>query len=140
MENITNFIFIIILLICTFTIIFKLNKNEIKINNKTTDMFMYELDRMILYHTVYNIDVMFGASFSNNKGITTDIDNDELMDTVVSIEKEIISNMGDNMKTYLYTVFGEEWIYKYINIQTLSLALNYTKISINSLTRKIFNQ
>ena len=48
--------------------------------------------------------------------------------------------MGDNMKTYLYTVFGKEWIYKYINIQTLSLALNYTKISINSLTRKIFNQ
>lgn len=112
--------------------------SNINVNSDITNMFMSELDKMILYNTVYNIDVMFGENFSNRKAVTADIENDELINAVDTIEKDIISNMGDTMKEYLYTVFGRDWIYRYINIQTLSLSLNYTRLNINQLTKKLF--
>lgn len=111
---------------------------NINVNSDITNMFMSELDKMILYNTVYNIDVMFGENFSNRKAVTADIENDELINAVDTIEKDIINNMGDTMKEYLYTVFGRDWIYRYINIQTLSLSLNYTRLNINQLTKKLF--
>ena len=113
-------------------------KPVINVSSDITNMFMSELDKIILYNTVYNIDVMFGENFSNKKAVTADIENDDLINAVDTIEKDIINNMGDTMKEYLYTVFGRDWIYRYINIQTLSLSLNYTKLNINQLTRKLF--
>lgn len=113
-------------------------KPVINVSSDITNMFMSELDKIILYNTVYNIDVMFGENFSNKKAVTADIENDELINAVDIIEKDIISNMGDTMKEYLYTVFGRDWIYRYINIQTLSLSLNYTRLNINQLTKKLF--
>lgn len=112
--------------------------SNINVNSDITNMFMSELDKMILYNTVYNIDVMFGENFSNRKAVTADIENDDLINAVDTIEKDIINNMGDTMKEYLYTVFGRDWIYRYINIQTLSLSLNYTRLNINQLTKKLF--
>lgn len=111
---------------------------NINVNSDITNMFMSELDKMILYNTVYNIDVMFGENFSNRKAVTADIENDDLINAVDTIEKDIINNMGYTMKEYLYTVFGRDWIYRYINIQTLSLSLNYTRLNINQLTKKLF--
>ena len=113
-------------------------KPVINVSSDMTNMFMTELDKIILYNTVYNIDVMFGENFSNKKAVTADIENDDLINAVDAIEKDIINNMGDTMKEYLYTVFGRDWIYRYINIQTLSLSLNYTRLNINQLTRKLF--
>ena len=113
-------------------------KPIINVSSDITNMFMSELDKMILYNTVYNIDVMFGENFSNRKAVTADIENDDLINAIDTIEKDIINNMGDTMKEYLYTVFGRDWIYRYINIQTLSLSLNYTKLNINQLTKKLF--
>lgn len=113
-------------------------KPIINVSSDTTNMFMSELDKIILYNTVYNIDVMFGDNFSNKKAVTADIENDDLINAVDIIEKDIINNMGDTMKEYLYNVFGRDWIYRYINIQTLSLSLNYTRLNINQLTRKLF--
>lgn len=113
-------------------------RSSINISSDITNMFMSELDKMILYNTVYNIDVMFGENFSNRKAVTADIENDDLINAIDTIEKDIINNMGDTMKEYLYTVFGRDWIYRYINIQTLSLSLNYTKLNINQLTKKLF--
>ena len=113
-------------------------KPVINVSSDITNMFMSELDKIILYNTVYNIDVMFGENFSNKKAVTADIENDDLINAVDTIEKDIINNMGDTMKEYLYTVFGRDWIYRYINIQTLSLSLNYTRLNINQLTRKLF--
>ena len=113
-------------------------KPVINVSSDMTNMFMTELDKIILYNTVYNIDVMFGENFSNKKAVTADIENDDLINAVDTIEKDIINNMGDTMKEYLYNVFGRDWIYKYINIQTLSLSLNYTRLNINQLTRKLF--
>lgn len=113
-------------------------KPVINVSSDITNMFMSELDKIILYNTVYNIDVMFGENFSNKKAVTADIENDELINAIDIIEKDIISNMGDTMKEYLYTVFGRDWIYRYINIQTLSLSLNYTRLNINQLTKKLF--
>ena len=113
-------------------------KPVINVSSDITNMFMSELDKIILYNTVYNIDVMFGENFSNKKAVTADIENDELINAVDIIEKDIISNMGDTMKEYLYTVFGRDWIYRYINIQTLSLSLNYTRLNLNQLTKKLF--
>lgn len=113
-------------------------KPIINVSSDITNMFMSELDKIILYNTVYNIDVMFGENFSNKKAVTADIENDDLINAVDAIEKDIINNMGDTMKEYLYNVFGRDWIYKYINIQTLSLSLNYTRLNINQLTRKLF--
>ena len=113
-------------------------KPIINVSSDITNMFMSELDKIILYNTVYNIDVMFGENFSNKKAVTADIENDDLINAVDTIEKDIINNMGDTMKEYLYNVFGRDWIYRYINIQTLSLSLNYTRLNINQLTRKLF--
>ena len=113
-------------------------KPVINVSSDITNMFMSELDKMILYNTVYNIDVMFGENFSNRKAVTADIENDDLINAIDIIKKDIINNMGDTMKEYLYTVFGRDWIYRYINIQTLSLSLNYTKLNINQLTKKLF--
>lgn len=113
-------------------------KPIINVSSDITNMFMSELDKIILYNTVYNIDVMFGENFSNKKAVTADIENDDLINAVDAIEKDIINNMGDTMKEYLYNVFGRDWIYKYINIQTLSLSLNYTRLNINQLTKKLF--
>lgn len=113
-------------------------KPVINVSSDITNMFMSELDKIILYNTVYNIDVMFGENFSNKKAVTADIENDDLINAVDIIEKDIINNMGDTMKEYLYNVFGRDWIYRYINIQTLSLSLNYTRLNINQLTRKLF--
>ena len=113
-------------------------KPVINVSSDITNMFMSELDKIILYNTVYNIDVMFGENFSNKKAVTADIENDDLINAVDTIEKDIINNMGDTMKEYLYNVFGRDWIYRYINIQTLSLSLNYTRLNINQLTRKLF--
>lgn len=113
-------------------------KPIINVSSDITNMFISELDKIILYNTVYNIDVMFGENFSNKKAVTADIENDDLINAVDAIEKDIINNMGDTMKEYLYNVFGRDWIYRYINIQTLSLSLNYTRLNINQLTRKLF--
>lgn len=113
-------------------------KPVINVSSDITNMFISELDKIILYNTVYNIDVMFGENFSNKKAVTADIENDDLINAVDAIEKDIINNMGDTMKEYLYNVFGRDWIYRYINIQTLSLSLNYTRLNINQLTRKLF--
>ena len=115
-----------------------ITKPIINVSSDITNMFMSELDKIILYNTVYNIDVMFGENFSNKKAVTADIENDDLINAVDAIEKDIINNMGDTMKEYLYNVFGRDWIYRYINIQTLSLSLNYTRLNINQLTRKLF--
>lgn len=117
-----------------------IQKKSINISPDITNMYLTELDKMILYHTIYNIDVTFGENFTNRKTITGDIENSEILSSVEIIEKDIIKNMGLNMKLYLYEVFGDAWIYKYINIQTLSLVVNYTKININSLTYSLFNK
>lgn len=137
-------IIIILLMVIAITfvenILLKNNKtkNYITINSDTTNMFINELDKIILYNTVYNIDVMFGNNFSNKKAVTADIENEDLIDAVNKIEENVINDMGDTMKEYLYNIFGKDWIYRYINIQTLSLSLNYTKLNINQLTRNLF--
>lgn len=114
------------------------NKIHININDKNTKMFKNELDRMILYHTIYQIDVTFGNTFRDRKAVSPDIENSDISDAVDTIKKYVMEDMSDLMKEYLYTVFGKQWIYDYINIQTLSLALNYTRISVMSLTKNLF--
>ena len=101
-------------------------------------MFLKELDRMILYNSIYQIDVTFGKNFSERKGVSPEIENDEIYNAAISIQKSIIESMSPLMKSYLYTTFGEEWIYNYINIQTTSIVLNYTQFNIKSLTETLF--
>lgn len=119
----------------------KWNENKkptISITSDNTKMYKEELDRMILYQTVYQIDIAFGDTFRDRKAVTADVDTGDIYDAVKEIGPAVISNMSDMMKEYLYTVFGKEWIFNYVNIQTLSLALNYTRFNINSLTRNLF--
>lgn len=113
-------------------------KNDLQITNENTEMFLKELDRMILYNSIYQIDVTFGKNFSERKGVSPEIENDEIYNAAISIQKAIIESMSPLMKSYLYTTFGEEWIYNYINIQTTSIVLNYTQFNIKSLTETLF--
>lgn len=121
--------------------VIKWNENKkltIIITSDNTKVYKEELDKMILYQTVYQIDILFGDTFRDRKAVTADVDNDDIYEAVNQIGPNVISNMSDMMKEYLYTVFGKEWIFNYINIQSLSLALNYTRFNINSLTKNLF--
>ena len=113
-------------------------KMILDINPANSEMFLKELDKMILYQTVYEIDSKFGDRFRDIKGVDADIDNDDIYQATLIIGTKITDQMSDIMKDYLYNVFGKEWIIDYINIQTLSMALNYAQLNINMLTKSLF--
>ena len=113
-------------------------KMTLDINPANSEMFLKELDKMILYQTVYEIDSKFGDRFRDIKGVDADIDNDDIYQATLIIGTKITDQMSDIMKDYLYNVFGKEWIIDYINIQTLSMALNYAQLNINMLTKSLF--
>ena len=46
--------------------------------------------------------------------------------------------MSSTMRNYLYDTFGKDWINQYVNIQVLSIGLNYTDYTIRSLTKIMF--
>lgn len=116
----------------------KPEKIILDINPANSEMFLKELDKMILYQTVYEIDSKFGDRFRDIKGVDADIDNDDIYQATLIIGTKITDQMSDIMKDYLYNVFGKEWIIDYINIQTLSMALNYAQLNINMLTKSLF--
>lgn len=125
--------------IIVFNIFFR-PKQTTKFNiiPELSDMYLKELDKMILYNTVYSTDVEFGNTFRDTRSVTPNVENDELYKVLEDTMVNILDSMSDTMRTYLYEAFGKEWINNYINIQVLSIGLNYTDYTIRSLTKIMF--
>lgn len=108
--------------------------NKYRLDKFTTKFYTNQLDDIISYKTTYYIDNAFGKSFAMNKGVNNDISNDEITNQLGIIIADIINTLSPDTKKYLTKLYGSVWLADYIKIQTLSLLLNYTKITINDLT------
>lgn len=107
--------------------------NTNKISKEITNVYFNQLDKMIQYEVIYLVDAKLGKNMSNVKGMSTDIDNDELYDLYVNVQTTVLENMSDIMRNYLFYNFGERWIYDYIKIYAMSMIINYTNLSITSI-------
>lgn len=143
MENILNVIMIITLIIAIIAVIYEIysnNKNIYKNTNdfrnidKSTDKaYKSELNKMISYYTIYMIDSKYGETFSVNKSISDDLSISDLNELKTNIVKTIMESMGSNMKLYFILTYGDKWLVDFINISVLSLLINYTKLTIESI-------
>lgn len=142
---ITIFISCILMSICVYTLIYMtsgimirskniIEANKIILDKDTSKIFFKQLEKMIQYETIYAVDAKCGDMMSRSVGAIVELSNDEINDLYEEIQKTIMTNMSQKMKTYLYDNFGEKWIYDYIRIYTLSMLINYTNLSIESLT------
>lgn len=135
-----SFIIIVFLLVLIiYGLIYLVNKKE-KIDNNyildefTTNYYRNELDKIIEYNTVYYIDSTFGQNFSTSNSINNDIPNDEIYNAYTETLSNINECISEKMKLSLSDSMGINWLNKYIEVQTLSIILNYTHYSINQLT------
>lgn len=113
--------------------------NIVKLDKYTTKFYTSELDKIIMYKTIYYIDSTFGKSFSLAKNIDNDIPNDSIYKALELILEDIHNTLSIPMKNYLVSIYGEVWLTTYIKTHTLSLLLNYTKYTLNSLTIEKFS-
>ena len=111
----------------------KLDKNAI-LDPYTTDYYRDELDDIIQYKSVYNVDYKVGKLFSNTHSITTDIPNDEIIAICDETIDEILNMIPPKMYLYLVNVMGDKWLRDYVKTKTMSYVLNYSKLTIESLT------
>ena len=111
-----------------------------KLDQYTNDFYLNELDKIIESVTVFNVDVKIGNMFSSQQTVKIDIPNEELTELHNSTVDSIHSNISDTMRTYLISVLGEKWFYMYVRINTMSLILNYSKLSIENMTAEKFKK
>ena len=120
-------------------IIANINKsNNIPLDEYTTTFYIEYLDKLIKYKSVYYIDSAFGETFSLKSKVTSDIDNDKILEAHENIIKDILESISIPAKKYLSYLYGEKWLLDYIRIQTLSITLNYTNNTIERLTIEDF--
>lgn len=133
---------VFIILNVLFTLFITNRKNgsylPIKLDQYTTEFYTDELDKIIQYKTIYHIDKAFGKSFSMNKSVSSDIDNDTIAKAHEEIIEDIFNTVSIEMKNYLVSIYGDKWFVDYIRINTLSILLNYEKYTVNSLTEDKF--
>ena len=105
----------------------KKNKPLYKYNHKNSKMYLDMLNEMIKTTCSYKVDIILSKKFRVKLGDDTDIDisTDEYLDTISEISMDIINQMSDHMKTYLYNSFGVEWIHSYINIKATYEVLSF---------------
>ena len=139
------YLFFIIFIIYKFNIIIfikdSINKKDntiINLDEFTTKFYLDYLDTIIKYKTVYYVDNAFGEQFSITNKVSADIDNERISEAHEEIIIDIINKLSPKAKQYLDIVYGEEWLIDYIRIQTLSLLLNYTNLTIEKLTIENF--
>ena len=115
--------------------------NELyKLDSYTNDFYLGELDKIIETTSIYAIDVKIGILFGSKQGIVTDIPNDELVELQNEIVEKIHNTISPAMREYLIRVLGETWYNSYIRTTAISIVLNYTKYSIESLTAEKFSK
>ena len=112
----------------------KLDKNMPVLDQYTTDYYRDELDEIIQNKAVYNVDYRVGKLFNSTHSITTDIPNDEIIAICDETIEEILNIIPPKMYLYLEKVMGIEWMKDYVKTQTISYVLNYSKLTIESLT------
>ena len=144
-----NIIFTIIIsiipieLLFLLILIFKKRKPNstgiIRLDSYTTDFYIKLLDQIIQYQSVYYIDSAFGKKFSSMKSVSPEIDNDDITNAYQEIIIEIDKTISSNMRDYLNYAYGEKWLNDYIRVETLSIVMNYSKQTIESLTIDKFN-
>ena len=113
--------------------------NIIRLDSYTTDFYIKQLDQIIQYQSVYYIDSTFGKKFSSIKAVSPEIDNDDIINAYQEIVTEINNTISLNMRNYLTYAYGEKWLSDYIRVETLSIVMNYSKQTIESLTIDKFN-
>ena len=111
----------------------KLDKLTI-LDQYTTDYYRDELDEIIRNKTIYNVDSKVGKLFSATHSITTDIPNDEIIAICDKTIEEILNIIPSKMFLYLEKIMGIQWMRDYVKTQTISYVLNYSKLTIESLT------
>ena len=114
--------------------------NNIILDPYTTDYYRDELDSMIEYRAIYNVDYKVGKLFSNTHSIATDIPNDEIINMCNETIEEILDMIPSKMYLYLEKIMGDKWLRDYVKTQTMSYVLNYSKLTIESLTIEKFGK
>ena len=117
----------------------KLDKLTI-LDQYTTDYYRDELDSIIQHRSIYYVDYRVGKLFSNSHSITTDIPNDELLSICNDAVIDILDIIPPKMYLYLEKVMGDSWLKEYVKSQTMSYVLNYSKVTIESLTIEKFGK
>jgi len=87
------------------------------------NMYLEELDRMIKFYSVYEIDAKFGDNFRDKKGVTPEIDNEDITKLIETIGIKVTKAIGPTMGTYLYDMFSTIWINDYIKIRSTSYVI-----------------
>lgn len=116
-----------------------MDKNAI-LDPYTTDYYRDELDSIIQHKSIYNVDYKVGKLFSNTHSIATDIPNDEIISICDETIEEILGMIPPKMYLYLEKVMGDKWLRDYVKTQTMSYVLNYSKLTIESLTIEKFGK
>lgn len=106
----------------------------------TTDYYRDELDSIIQHKSIYNVDYKVGKLFSNSHSVATDIPNDEIISICDETVAEVLDIIPPKMYLYLEKVMGDSWLKTYIKSQTMSYVLNYSKLTIESLTIEKFGK
>ena len=117
----------------------KMDKNVI-LDPYTTDYYRDELDLIIQHKSIYNVDYKVGKLFSNTHSIATDIPNDEIVAICDETISEILAMIPPKMYLYLDRIMGNKWLNDYVKTQTISYVLNYSKLTIESLTIEKFGK
>ena len=117
----------------------KMDKNVI-LDPYTTDYYRDELDLIIQHKSIYNVDYKVGKLFSNTHSIATDIPNDEIVAICEETISEILAMIPPKMYLYLDRIMGNKWLNDYVKTQTISYVLNYSKLTIESLTIEKFGK
>lgn len=113
------------------------NKND-NLDKFTVNYYTKLLDTIIQYKTIYHIDKVFGKSFAMKQEVTSDISNDDIAQALEDVIVDIVSTIAPKMKNYLVNIYGEKWLNDYIRIESLSLLLNYERLTVNNLTLEKF--
>lgn len=134
MQIATFLMFVAIMGLFIFTVFFDNRKKEIKLDKDTYSIYFKQLDKMIQYESIYLVDAKIGDSISQSNGASADIPNEDVYNLYTDVCETVMNNMSDIMKKYLFDNFGEKWIYDYIKIYSISMLINYTNLSITSIT------
>ena len=117
----------------------KLDSNII-LDQYTTDYYRDELDLIIQHKAIYNVDYRVGKLFTNTHSITTDIPNEEIISICNTTIDEILNIIPPKMYLYLEKLMGDNWLRDYVKTETISYVLNYSKLTIESLTIEKFGK
>lgn len=96
-------------------------------SNEKLDFYLSNLDKMIEYYCIFNVDETIGVGFMSSKSVdNVDIANEDILKIVKDSYLEVITN-SSYMMTCLMFHFSRKWISEYTRMRCMEIVLAYVK-------------